>query len=37
MFQLSSILTMIEIVTIGGGFAFLAFGLIYLVEAMYIS
>lgn len=26
-----------HIVTLGGGFAFLGFGLIYLVEAMYIS
>lgn len=25
------------IVTLGGGFAFLGFGFIYLVEAMYVS
>ena len=37
MSEVNLILTMIELVTIGGGFAFLAFGLIYLVEAMYIS
>lgn len=30
-------LTMLKIVTLGGGFAFLAFGIIYLLEAMYIS
>ena len=34
--SMAFVLTCIFTVTLGGGFAFLVFGIIYLIEAMYV-